>query len=431
MQGLAQLLVNEPLQGGVVVGVELEIAFRRHLWPHQPFQIALHLIGVVRRRGRSRQGLAGPGPKPQGPATHLPGQLRAQPTRLLHLGEHRIAGCEGGLGMQTGVVAMGGGQQRDQQSGLLQAEILGRLVEEAPGAILEAPAAGAQIHPVQIGQEQIPFAEAHLQLQGHQQLPPFARQGLTLAHLLGVEAAGQLLGERAAPFEDAAAEQVGHQGPGRADRINAGVPPEAAVLAGEQGLDQHAGVMPQAIAFPMPADLSSRQRPVAVIAEHQGPADAGEIAPDRPLGQGGEQQQQASGGNSGQQGAQAPQGQLGRRQRAVADDQLGSLAAVRWGQTDAIAAGQQQRLHAAPLQPEAIAGGGVGEQPLAPSLFEPGVMAADGGMEDRQLKTAVPSQAIGAGRQIEHLGVLLRHDQRQLEWRGRVPALQAAPERQL
>ena len=110
------------------------------------------------------------------------------------------------------------------------------------GGILKTPAR-AEINAVQIAEQQVALAETSFQLQRHQQFPPLALQGFPLAHLLWVEAAGQLLGEGAAALQYPAPHQVGEQGAAGAHRIHAWMPPEAAVFTGEQRIDQHRRVV--------------------------------------------------------------------------------------------------------------------------------------------------------------------------------------------
>ena len=127
-------------------------------------------------------------------------------------------------------------QQAHQQRRLLQAELAGRSVEVDPGSVLESEA-DAQIHPVEITQQQFCLAEAALQLQGHQQFPPLAFDRVALPDLIGVKAAGQLLGETAASLQHLATHDIGDQCPQGADGIDARMPPEAVVLAGQQCID--------------------------------------------------------------------------------------------------------------------------------------------------------------------------------------------------
>ena len=89
-----------------------------------------------------------------------------------------------------------------------------------------------------------------------------------------------MLGEGGAAFQDASTDQIGDQGPAGADRIDAGMPPEAAVLTGEQGIDQQLGVTLQPPLFPVAAVIGGGDRPIGTVVEEQWPAHAGEAAAD-------------------------------------------------------------------------------------------------------------------------------------------------------
>ena len=150
------------------------------------------------------------------------------------------------------------------------------------GGILETPA-NTQINPVEIAQQQIPLAETGLELERHQQLTPLAAKGFTLTHLIGVQAAGQLLGEGAATFQHPSSEHVGNKGTARTNRVDAGMPPEAAVLTGKQGIDQHPGIALQGFELPMLLGLGSCDCFALPVVEHQGPSHRGEAAAYRHL----------------------------------------------------------------------------------------------------------------------------------------------------
>lgn len=66
--------------------------------------------------------------------------------------------------------------------------------------LLEAPS-HPQVHAIEVTQQKGFLAEACLQLQRHQQLAPFPCQGVASTDPLWIEAAGQLLGDRAAPLQ--------------------------------------------------------------------------------------------------------------------------------------------------------------------------------------------------------------------------------------
>ena len=213
------------------------------------------------------------------------GLLRAQLPGVDHLAEHAIAGVQGCLGVAAGIAAVGGGQQAHQQGRFVEVEAGGGLVEIQPGGILKSPA-HPQVHPVEVNEQQVALAEALLQLHRYEQFPPLALQGLALAHDFGIEAAGQLLGEGAAALEHPAAHQVGHQGPARADRIDAWVPPKATVFAGQQGVDQHGGVITQARVFVVQARVGRAQGPVGAVVEGEGAAHRGQPVAQRHLAEG-------------------------------------------------------------------------------------------------------------------------------------------------
>ena len=229
--------------------------------------------------------MAGQAGEGDGPAAGPVGLLGAQMARIDHLAEHAIAGLQGRLGVAAGIPAVGGGQQAHQQGRFVEVEPGGGLVEIHPGGILKSPA-HPQIHPVEVGEQEVALAEALLQLHRHEQLPPLALQGLALADGFGIEAAGQLLGEGAAALQHPATHQVGHQGPARADRIDAWVPPEAAVFAGQQGVNQHGWVIAQARVFVVLARLGRTEGPVGAVIEGEGTAHRGQPVAQGHLPQG-------------------------------------------------------------------------------------------------------------------------------------------------
>ena len=106
-------------------------------------------------------------------------------------------------------------------------------MEVGPRGIFKTPA-NTEIDPIEIAQQQRLLAEARFQLQRHQQFIPFALERVTFSHFIGIQAAGQLLGEGAAALQHLAASDVDEQGTGDADGIHPWVPPETGVFAGEQ-----------------------------------------------------------------------------------------------------------------------------------------------------------------------------------------------------
>ena len=166
--------------------------------------------------------------------------LIAEPALLMHQFQHQVAPLQAGAGVVriAGAVAIGTGQQTHQKRRLPHIQIRGRLAEVQLGRLLEAFGAQAQVGPIEIELEDLVLAEAHLQLQGHPQLPQLAGEAQVAAHI-GVHHAGHLLGEAAAA---AGAQQGGAQG---AEQIDAAVPPEARLLGGHQRLTQVQGIGPQ------------------------------------------------------------------------------------------------------------------------------------------------------------------------------------------
>ena len=104
-----------------------------------------------------------------------------------------------------------------------------------------------------------------------------------MTHLIGVQAAGQLLGESAAPLQHPSSEHVGNKGPARTNRVDAGMPPEAAVLTGKQGIDQDPGIALQGFEFPMLLGLGCCDCFALPVVEHQRPPHRGEAAAYRHL----------------------------------------------------------------------------------------------------------------------------------------------------
>ena len=99
-----------------------------------------------------------------------------------------------------------------------------------------------------------------------------------MTHLIGVQAAGQLLGESAAPLQYPSSEHVGNKGSARTNRVDAGMPPETAVLTGKQGIDQHPGIALQGFELPMLFGLGCCDCFALPVVENQRPSHRGEAA---------------------------------------------------------------------------------------------------------------------------------------------------------
>jgi hypothetical protein len=246
------------------------------------------------------------------------------------------------------------------------------------------------------------LAEAGLQLQRHQQLTPFASQGLPLAHLLGVEAACQLLGEGAAPFHHPSADKVGHKGPDRADRVDTWMPPEAIVLAGEQGIDQHRRVIVQPGELVVVLILGGGDRPVGAVVEEQRTAHGCQTAADRHLHHRGAQQQQAAARERGECHAPEPEKFASARVVAMVEPKRRQVRIIpvtvrRVGaETNPISVVQQQLPHALTPPPEPIGGSEIAEQPVVAMALQQSMAAADGGMVDDDVVSAVATDPVTA-----------------------------------
>ena len=134
-------------------------------------------------------------------------------------------------------MAVGRRQQADEESRLFHIQLGGRGIEVKAGSILK-PESHAEVNPVEVAQQQLRFAEAAFELQGHQEFAPLAFERVALTHQVGVQASGQLLGQAAASFQNLSTGDVGEQGTQGADGVDSGMPPETVVLAGQQGVDQ-------------------------------------------------------------------------------------------------------------------------------------------------------------------------------------------------
>jgi len=125
------------------------------------------------------------------------------------------------------------------------------------------------------------LAEARFQLQRHQQFIPFALERVTFAHFIGIEAAGQLLGEGAAALQHLAASNVDEQGTGGADGIHPWMPPETGVFAGEQCGPQRWRELSNRSLLAVVRIETAVDRCTAAVVEHQRPAHWSQTAAHR------------------------------------------------------------------------------------------------------------------------------------------------------
>ena len=125
--------------------------------------------------------------------------------------------------------------QARQHRGFRQRDVLGGLAEIALRGRLHAIGAGAEIDPVEIELENFRFGMLALQPEREFDFLQFALQRALLRQ---EQVLGELLGQRRAALRDAAMQDVGHRRARDADRIDAVMRIEPAVLDGDEGLRQ-------------------------------------------------------------------------------------------------------------------------------------------------------------------------------------------------
>ena len=132
--------------------------------------------------------------------------MRGFDTALLgHQPQHQIAAAASALGISVGRDAVRALDQRSQQCGLGEAQVLGRLAKEAkrrfPDSVNRRRASLPEVDLVQVGFENFALVVAELDEQGHHGLVNLALQGS-----LGreEEILDELLGERAAALSNSA-----------------------------------------------------------------------------------------------------------------------------------------------------------------------------------------------------------------------------------
>jgi len=232
-------------------------------------------------------------------------------------------------------MAVGRGQQTHQQGRFFEVQISSGTVEIGAGCVFEAPS-HAEIHPVEIAQQQLAFAEAALQLQSHQQLAPFAAERVALAHQFGIEAASQLLGEAAASFQHAASGEVGGKGPQRSDRIDAWMPPEAIVFTAQQCIHQNRREGVELIQFAVTTGIHRIQGLVVAVVDGQGPTHAGQPSAHGDV-QGRQRQHQCRTAKPGEQAVAKVSLQAKLQPLAFKTEaERGGIAFAAWRQADAI-----------------------------------------------------------------------------------------------
>ena len=174
-----------------------------------------------------------------------------------------------------GVKGIGARQNTHQGRRLRQGQIAGGLSEVKLRRILKAVEVFAQIHPVEVSEQQVVFAVEGLQLEGGDRLANFAPRRVFGTHILAVNAAGQLLGDGAPPLANAASLKIHQDRSQNPEGVDPQVPVVAGVLRGHQGLGQVGRKLPDA------AQLLVRL--VALLLERHGGAIVLTIDHHRPL----------------------------------------------------------------------------------------------------------------------------------------------------
>ena len=243
------------------------------------------------------------------------------------------------------------------------------------------------------------LAEACLQLQRHEQFTELAAKGLPLAHLLRIQAAGKLLGEGAAPLQHPPTHQVGDQGAGRADRIDAGMPPEAAVLTREEGIDEHRGVVRQPAQLPVAMILGRGNRAAGAVIKQKGTPHGSQLSADR--------LQQCSQGQAHgpeprgccEDHRQSPQHAQTMVGHTASEADLRQLTLVLRPEAHGVPIGEQQATDPASAPPEPIGGVLVLQKPAPAPLLEQGMPTAHRPMLQGHLGAGVPADPITPGMQ--------------------------------
>ena len=126
-------------------------------------------------------------------------------------------------------------EQAGDHRRLGQGEIAHRLAEVELGGGLDAEGAATEVGAVEVKAEDLALGEMRLEPQRQKGLVDLARQG----SLVGEEQVlGELLGQRRAALPHAVTARVHQQRPQRADDVDAVMVEEAAVLGGEQRMDE-------------------------------------------------------------------------------------------------------------------------------------------------------------------------------------------------
>ena len=165
---------------------------------------------------------------------------------LFHRLQHHLGAGLAGIGIGQWIVAGRRLQAAGQDRRLGQAKLAGMFAEEFFRCRFQAIHAGAEIDLVEIKAEDLVLAVARLQIDGERRFLQLALHGAAGRQ---EQILGQLLGDGRTALHHAAGHHVAHRGARQAERIDADMRAEAAVLDGDEGIDDIVGQVGRIHAF--------------------------------------------------------------------------------------------------------------------------------------------------------------------------------------
>ena len=224
-----QILGERALRGGLRVEVEARVHRQARGGEIGLGVIALqvppHEIDVGRHVAAARR------PQAERARERALGGLRIDEMRIREFLQHEIAPRERAIGMLARVVERGPLDQPDEQRELRGLELvqgLGEVILAAESEAVDgARAVLAQIHLVQVRDQNVLFRVVRLETHGHDGLGRLAAEGLLVRQKVVLH---ELLRQRAAALHDAPGPQVGPDRAQHAERVDAVVLVEAPIL---------------------------------------------------------------------------------------------------------------------------------------------------------------------------------------------------------
>ena len=186
------------------------------------------------------------------------------------------------------------------------------------------------------------------------------------------------------------------------------MPPEAAVLTGQQGIHQHLWKGIQLRQLAVTLALRTDDRLALAVVQGQGTPHRRQAAADRQLQHPQAEGGQADGGYSCQAEAAEPRQPLQAGELPAVELQLRHAGQMLGAEAHRVPLVEQQLLHPAAVPPQPIGGAVVQQQPVAPAALQQTVLAAHGGMGQADFAVTVPSQPVGTAVQL--------HPARALPW---------------